>query len=151
MMCLIAALAMSTWPVDAAVSETHEINFDKMVPCVGEIVHLKGPIRVSLTFAGKSLTNVAYSVQGIRGHGESTGRTYSAGLNQRESTNYSVRNNVGRGHITLTFEVIGRLEGNPNSGNPFRFWAKQIVGLEFRNTLQKPDWEALKVCVMPPS
>ena len=149
MMCLIAALAMSTSPVDAAIAETHEINFDKMVPCVGEIVHLKGPIRVSLTFVGKSLTNVAYSVQGIRGTGESTGRTYSASLNQRESTDYSVRNNVGRGHITLTFEVIGRLEGN--SGIPFRFWAKQIVGLEFRNTLQKPDWEALKVCVMPPS
>ena len=148
-MCLIAALAMSTSPVDAAIAETHEINFDKMVPCVGEIVHLKGPIRVSLTFVGKSLTNVAYSVQGIRGTGESTGRTYSASLNQRESTDYSVRNNVGRGHITLTFEVIGRLEGN--SGIPFRFWAKQIVGLEFRNTLQKPDWEALKVCVMPPS
>src|SRR5215471_15740451 len=94
MMCLIAALAMSKSPLDAAISETHEINFDMMVPCVGEIVHLKGPIRVSLTFAGKSLTKVAYYVQEIRATGESIGRTYSASLNQRESTNYSVRNNV---------------------------------------------------------
>jgi hypothetical protein len=51
MMCLIAAFAVSTVPVDAATVRTHEINFDMMVPCVGEIVHLNGPFKVSLTFA----------------------------------------------------------------------------------------------------
>ena len=66
MICVVAALAIFTSPADAAISRTHEINFDMMVPCVGEIVYLNGPIRVSLTFAGNSLTHVEYSVQGIR-------------------------------------------------------------------------------------
>jgi hypothetical protein len=59
-----------------------------------------------------------------------------------------VRNNVGKGHITLTFEVIGRSEGNPNSGNLIRFWAKQIVRWEFGKTLTV-DFEQLKVCAIP--
>jgi len=100
-MCLIAAFAVFTLPVDAATVRTHEINFDMMVPCVGEKVHLSGPFKVSLAFTGKSLTNT---------------------------------------------EVIGRSEANP--GNVIRFWAKQIVRLEFGKTLAV-DFEALKVCVTP--
>jgi len=50
------------------------------------------------------------------------------------------------GHLIVTFEVIGRSEANP--GNVIRFWAKQIVRLEFGKTLAV-DFEALKVCVTP--
>jgi len=117
-----------------------------MVPCVGEIVHLKGPFHVSLTFSGKSLTNAEASVNDIRGTGENTRRTYLANGNKMQSTNYMVRNGVGRGHFIVKFEIIGRAEGNP--GNVIRFWAEQIVRLEFGKNLNV-DFEALKVCVTP--
>jgi len=144
-MCLIAAFAVFTLPVDAATVRTHEINFDMMVPCVGEKVHLSGPFKVSLTFTGKSLTNTEVFLHNIRGIGENTRRTYSADPNNRMvSNNYTVRNGEGRGHLIVTFEVIGRSEANP--GNVIRFWAKQIVRLEFGKTLAV-DFEALKVCV----
>ena len=145
--CLIAAFTIFTLPVDAAISRTHEINFDERVPCVGEVVHLKGPFHVSLTFAGKSLTNVETSVQGIRGTGETTGRTYSASqINKTQSTNYAVHGGVGSGQVTVKFEVIGHREGN--SGNLIRFWAKQTVRLHFAQKLTV-DFESLDVCVTP--
>ncbi len=134
MMCVIAALAIFTVPANAAISKTHEINFDGMVPCVQEIVHLQGPFRVSLTFAGKSLTNTEVSVHGIRGTGESSRRTYSADQNNvMVSSNYTVRSGVGSGHLTVTFQVIG---------------AKQIVRLQFGKNLNL-DFESLKVCATP--
>ncbi|PYJ45127.1 MAG: hypothetical protein DME80_03860 [Verrucomicrobia bacterium] len=147
MMWLIATFGIFTSPANAAISKTHEINFDGMVPCVQEIVHLQGPFRVSLTFAGKSLTNTEVSVHGIRGTGESSRRTYSADQNNvMVSSNYTVRSGVGSGHLTVTFQVIGRLEGN--SGNLVRFWAKQIVRLQFGKNLNL-DFESLKVCATP--
>jgi hypothetical protein len=149
--CLIMTLAIFPSSVDAqqVKKRTHEIKFDEMVPCVGEVVHLSGTISVSLTFAGKQLNNVDYSVE-IRGTGESTGRTYSPGRIKDHSQNYKVnKNGVGTGDVILTFGIIGRSEANP--GNDIFFLAKQIVGLDFRNT-NKPtplivDFEALKVCV----
>ena len=57
-----------------------------------------------------------------------------------------MRDGVSRGHLTVTFQVIGRLEGN--SGNLVRFWAKQIVRLQFGKNLNL-DFESLKVCVTP--
>ena len=152
MICLIATFAIFTFRVDAAaISRTHEIDFDKMVPCVGEVVHLKGPFSISFTFAGdKSLTNSPQaSVQGIKGAGESTRRTYSADQNNiMVSGRYSVRSGVGSGPVTVKFEVIGRPEGHPNSGNLIRFWVKQTVRLQFAKSLTV-DFEALDVCVTP--
>ena len=148
MMSLIAAFAAFASPVDAA-TRTHEINFDMRVPCVGDTVHLHGPFHISLTFgAGKSLTNVEASVHGIKGTGENTRHTYVAdqGNMTVSLSPYAVRNGVGRGTITVTFEIIGRVEGNP--GNVIRFWARQIVRLEFGKNLNL-DFEALKVCVTP--
>ena len=142
------ALAIFTSPVDAASpSKTHEINFDKLVPCVGEIVHLKGPIRVSLTFAGKNLAEAKVFVEGIRGKGENSGRTYSADPNNKEeSQKYNVpRKGPGRGELIVKFLVIGRRQGNDN----IRFWAKQVVGLKFDGKTLDVDWDPLKVCVMP--
>jgi len=147
MMWLIATFGIFTSPANAAISKTHEINFDGMVPCVQEIVHLQGPFRVELTFAGRSLPDVQVFVHGIRGTGETSGRTYSADQNnKRVFQDYTVRNNVGSGHLTVTFQVIGRLEGN--SGNLVRFWAKQIVRLQFGKNLNL-DFESLKVCATP--
>jgi hypothetical protein len=115
-----------------------------MVSCVGEIVHLNGPFKVSLTFAGKNLTNAEVFLHNIRGIGENTRRPYSANPNSgMESKNYTVRNGMGRGRLVVTFEVIGRSEANPR--NVIRFWAKQIMRLEFGKTLAV-DFEALKVC-----
>jgi len=150
LMCVVAALAIFPSSVDAQVKKrTHEITFDEMVPCVGEVVHLRGTISVSLTFAGKNLTDVDYSVEDIRGTGESTGRTYSPGRIKDHSQDYKVNNKgVGKGDVTLTFGIIGRSEAN--RGNDMFFLAKQIVGLDFRNTNKPPlivDFEALKVCV----
>jgi hypothetical protein len=147
-MSLITAFAVFTSPVDAA-TRIHEINFHENVPCVGETIDLDGPFHITLTFsADKSLTNVEVSVQGIRGTGENTHRTYSADQgNKNVSTpSYTVRNGVGRGNIIVTFQVVGRSEGN--SGNVVRFWAKQIVRVEFGKNL-KLDFESLKVCVTP--
>jgi len=148
MMCLIAAFASFTLPANAGISKTHEINFDGMVPCVQESVHLQGPFRVELTFAGnKSLTEAKAFVQGIRGTGESSRRTYSANQNNViVSSNYKVQSGVSRGQVTFKFEVIGRLEGN--SGNLVRFEAKQIVRFEFGKNLNL-DFESLKVCATP--
>jgi hypothetical protein len=148
MICLIAAFAAFTLPANAAISKTHEINFDERVPCVQERVHLQGPFRVELTFAGKSLSEVQVFVHGIRGTGETSGRTYSADQNNKNVSiqDYKVRGGVGSGHLTVTFQVIGRLEGN--SGNLVRFWAKQIVRLQFGKNLNL-DFESLKVCVTP--
>ena len=150
MICLIAVFAIFTLPVDAAMSRTHEINFDKMVPCVGEVVHLKGPFHVSFTFAGdKSLTSAQASVQGIKGTGESTRSAYSANQNNiMVSSTFKVRSGVSSGQVTVKFEVIGRPEGNANSGNLIRFWAKQIVRFTFGKTLTV-DFESLDVCVTP--
>ena len=89
------ALAIFTSPVDAAM-KTHEIDFDENVPCVGEIVHLKGPIRVSLTFSGKLLTDYKVFVEGIRGNGDNSKRRYSADPNNMsQSVEYKVRNGGG--------------------------------------------------------
>ena len=146
-MPLIAAFAAFTSPVDAAM-RTHEINFDMRVPCVGDTVHLHGPFHLSLTFSGKSLTNVQSSVHGIKGTGENTPHKYVADQgNMMISAPYTVRNGVTRSNITVTFEIIGRPEGG-NSGNLIRFWAKQIVRLEYGKNLNL-DFEALKVCVTP--
>jgi len=57
-----------------------------------------------------------------------------------------VRNGVTRSNITVTFEIIGRVEGSP--GNVIRFWARQIVRLDFGKNLNL-DFESLKVCVTP--
>ena len=145
-MSLIAAFAAFTSPVDVAM-RTHEINFDMRVPCVGDTVHLHGPFHLTLTFSGKSLTNVQASVHGIKGTGENTPHKYSADQgNMMIASPYMVRNGVGRGHVTVTFQIIGRPEGN--SGNVIRFWAKQIVRVDFGKNLNL-DFEALKVCVTP--
>jgi hypothetical protein len=58
------------------------------------------------------------------------------------------RTSGGSCQLTVKFEVIGRLEGNANSGNLIRFWAKQTVRLHFAKTLTV-DFEALDVCVTP--
>ena len=144
------ALAIFTSPVDAANHEKkQEINFDKLVPCVGEIVHLKGPIRVSLTFAGKNLAEAKVFVEGIRGKGENSGRTYSADPNNKaESKKYKVPpKGPGRGELIVKFLVIGRRQGN----DTVRFWARQVVGLKFDGKILDMDWEPLQVCVLPPS
>ncbi len=145
-MCIIAAFAVFNSQVDAA-TRTREINFDEMVPCVGDTVHLHGPFHITLTFSGKSLTNVQASVHGIKGHGENTAHKYVADQgNMMISSPYTVRNGVTRSNITVTFEIIGRVEGNP--GNVIRFWARQIVRLDFGKNLNL-DFESLKVCVTP--
>ena len=144
-MCLVAAFAAFTSPLDAA-TRTHEINFDMMVPCVGDTVHLHGPCQISLTFSGKSLTNGVASVHGIKGTGENTAHKYVADQdNMKISLSpYTVRNDVGRGTITVTFQIIGRVEGHP--GNVIRFCATQTVRLVFGKTLNL-DFESLKVCL----
>ena len=143
---LIATFAAFTSPVDAA-TRTHQINFEEMVPCVGDTVHLQGPFHLTLTFSGKSLTNVEASVHGIKGTGENTPHKYWADQgNMMMASSYTVRNGVGRGHVTVTFQIIGRPEGG--SGNVIRFWAKQIVRVDFGKNLNL-DFEALKVCVTP--
>jgi hypothetical protein len=145
-MSLIVAFAAFTSPVDAA-TRTHEINFDMRVPCVGDTVHLHGPFHISLTFSGKSLTNVEASVHGIKGTGENTRHTYVADQgNVMISSPFTVRNGVTKSNITVTFQIIGRVEGNP--GNVIRFWARQIVRLDFGKNLNL-DFETLKVCVTP--
>jgi hypothetical protein len=144
---LIATFAAFTSPIDAA-TRTHEINFEIMVPCVGETVHLHGPFHITLTFSGKNLTNVEVSIQGIRGTGENPRHTYVADQNNKNvsTPSYTVRNGVGRGNIIVTFQIIGRVEGNP--GISSRFWAKQIVRVDFGKNLNL-DFESLKVCVLP--
>ena len=145
---LIAAFAAFTSPVDAA-TRTHQIDFDMMVPCVGETVHLDGPFHITLTFsADKSLTNVEASVHGIKGTGENPHHTYVADQGNRMTSfpSYRVRNGVGRGSIAVTFQIIGRVEGNP--GVVRNFWAKQIVRVDFGKNLNL-DFESLKVCVLP--
>ena len=144
------ALAIFTSPVDAAKKEA-EIDFDENVPCVGEIVHLKGPIRVSLTFSGKLLTDYQVFLEGIRGNGDNSKRRYSATNNKSESVKYKVQKEggrqVGRGQIVVKFEIVGRREGS--SGNLVRFWAKQVVGIKKDGNGVDADFDPLIVCVMP--
>lgn len=147
-MSLIAAFAVFTSPVDAA-TRVHEINFHENVPCVGETIHLDGPFQITLTFStDKSLTDVEVSVNGIKGTGENPHHKYVADQGNRMTSfpsPYRVRNGVGRGTIAVTFQINGHVEGSP--GIVSRFWAKQIVRVEFGKGL-KLDFESLKVCVM---
>jgi hypothetical protein len=145
------ALAIFTSPVDAA-EKTHEIDFDKNVPCVGEIVHLKGPIRVSLTFSRNFLTDFNVFVEGITGKGDHSERRYSADPNnksQSASPPFKVRNEggrqVGRGQIVVKFLVVGRRQGSSN----VKFWAKQVVGIKKDGNVDV-DFDPLEVCVLPP-
>jgi hypothetical protein len=155
------ALAIFTSSVDAG-TISQEINFHEMVPCVGELVDLEGPFRVSFTVEREKVTETKAFVGGIRGFGQNTGRTYSVdpdviidppGFYFERIYVYKnggkgpkiYTGSVGHGQLIIKFLVVGRAEGQAN----IRFWATQAAEFTLKRGTLNAVFQPLKVCVMP--
>src|SRR5262245_11546309 len=112
-MCLIAALAICTLPVDAAqtVNRSTPITVSVPVVCnVGEVVDLSGILHTVIKFRRNSRQGVAHvnvNAQGVAGAGEITGRTFQANGEFNLSLSRSLLNGAGSVGTKVWFLVTG--------------------------------------------
>jgi hypothetical protein len=131
-MCLIAALAIFTPPVDAAQIVDQPIAVSVPVVCnVGEVVDLSG-LQTVITFTRNSRRGIArvhVNAQGITGTGEITGRTFQANGEWDMSFRRSLLN--GASTVTTRAEFI-EVTGVPGpDGSVIGFWLQGDVHVRF--------------------
>jgi hypothetical protein len=120
LICVIAALAIFTLPVDAAkiVNQSIPIAVSVPVPCVGEVVDVSGKLHTVITFTSNGRhvnAHVHVNAQGITGTGEITGRTFQANGKINISFNKSLLNGQGTTTFIARLEVTG--EPGPSGGD----------------------------------
>jgi hypothetical protein len=113
MMCVVAALAIFTSPVDAAkiVNQSIPITLSVPVACnVGEVVDLSGRLHTVITFTsnGRRVNAHVHVNAEIRGTGEITGRTFQANGEINISFHKSLLNGQGTRTFITSLEVTGQ-------------------------------------------
>jgi hypothetical protein len=146
MMCFIAALAISTSPVDAArrVNQSVPITLSVPIACnVGEGVDLSGSLQTVIRFERNNRYGSAYvhvNAQGVAGTGEITGRTFQANGEWDTSFSRSLLNGASTHGTKVWFLVTGapRADGSvPSFGLQAYVWvtfhANGTVTVKFDN------------------
>ena len=122
MMCLIAALAIFTLPVDAAeiANQSIPITLSLPVPCggVGEVVDLSGTINVVITFnprhrrhRNRAMSSsggdmrLIVSAEGVAGTGEITGRAFQGNDQFMGEINIPFKSSLLNGQGTVSFNT----------------------------------------------
>ena len=112
MMCVVAAIAIVTSPVDAAkvVNQSIPITLSVPVPCVGEVVELSGRLHTVITFTSNGRrvnAHVHVNAQELTAIGEITGRTFQANGEINISFHKSLLNGQGTRTFITSLEVTG--------------------------------------------
>jgi hypothetical protein len=136
-MCLIAALAIFTSPVDAdRVDQSIPITLSVPSPCVGEVVSLSGTLDTVITFnrrhrsRQRSRSFMLYlNAQGIAGIGEITGRAY-----QVNDAEFKIPFNrvLLNGQGTVSSNIYLEVTNAPGpDGLTFTWWLDETVHVTF--------------------
>ncbi len=119
--CLVAALALSLAPINAAVqvNDKTDVVIGVFIPCaaggVGEVVFLSGPLHTLITYTinGNNVSGTYhFQPQGISGTGETTGDKYQATGVTRQSFKSSLQNGQANFTYVNNFRIIGQGPGN---------------------------------------
>jgi hypothetical protein len=135
MMCLIAALAIFTLPVDAAttVSQSIPITLSVPVACagVGEVVDLSGRLDtvVTLTRHNRRPVSLHVNAQAVAGTGEITGRTFQA--NGEINMPFQMFLLNGGGTISFKTEFLEVTSAPGPDGSVISFWLQGTAHVTF--------------------